>query len=43
LEGVFGIDLENKLMTTSEIKKILEYHKWSTWDKFLIVMETAQF
>ncbi|NTW72997.1 MAG: IS1634 family transposase [Eubacteriaceae bacterium] len=27
LEGVFGIDLRNKIMTTSEIKKILQYHK----------------
>lgn len=27
LEGVFGIDLGNKIMTTSEIKKILHYHK----------------
>jgi len=27
LEGLFGIDLGNKIMTTSEIKKILQYHK----------------
>lgn len=27
LEGVFDIDLGNKIMTTSEIKKILQYHK----------------
>lgn len=27
LENVFGIDLGNKIMTTSEIKKILQYHK----------------
>ena len=27
LEAVFDIDLGNKIMTTSEIKKILQYHK----------------
>ena len=27
LESVFGIDLGNKVMTTSQIKKILQYHK----------------
>lgn len=27
LEGVFGIDLGNKIMAKSEIKKILQYHK----------------
>lgn len=27
LEGFFGIDLGKKIMTTSEIKKILQYHK----------------
>ncbi|MEA4926162.1 MAG: IS1634 family transposase [Syntrophomonadaceae bacterium] len=27
LERVFGIDLGNKIMATSEIKKILQYHK----------------
>lgn len=27
LEGVLGIDFGNKIMTTSEIKKILQYHK----------------
>lgn len=27
VEGVFGIDLGNKIMTISEIKKILQYHK----------------
>lgn len=27
LDGVFGIDLGKKIMTTSEIKKILQYHK----------------
>jgi len=26
-EKVFGLDLGNKIMTTSEIKKILQYHK----------------
>ena len=28
LERVFDIDLGNKIMTTSEIKKILQYYKW---------------
>jgi len=27
IEKVFGLDLGNKIMTTSEIKKILQYHK----------------
>ncbi|WP_242860343.1 transposase [Desulfosporosinus sp. I2] len=27
LERVFGIDLGNKIMSTSQIKKILQYHK----------------
>jgi hypothetical protein len=30
VECVFGIDLGSKIMTTSEIKKILQYHK-SGW------------